>query len=426
MGCKHRTWCCELDMNEEKDEETLTNLRKQFRKGIENHLRELRFPNREKRFNEIAQEILRVIRIYGIRDGIKPYQLSKIMYLDKTNLTPYLEKLECQGKIKRENQQAPYFPTDEFYKDLLLDAYLFTESFGFRFLKVKRELVLTTEIREVYQKKDPSKIWYHDGIKIDTELHFLDFTKYKKYYLPQFTEENSAEKNLFEFSNRIGAFITRLLIETLSQGNYEPTITDLKEQKVMAQEYINKAISKLIPYLIPAFKELIEKVMVKEFYETKTENFYVWNCSECRFYAENPDRNGLEEHIKNHQEKTGHVKGKLLEQPIPVQMLLPKEKYANNKLLYDSRITEQLVLAFGNIYPLLGYEFNKIIENMPFSKESYRKYTETLYNKWKQQENCKHNFREPAMTLYGYYGKQCSICYLIERVKPSQVKKKEK
>jgi hypothetical protein len=332
---------------------------------------------------------------------MKPSRIdANVLYQALDSHVCRFEKLERQGKIKRENQQAPYFPTDEFYKDLLLDAYLFTESFRFGFLKVKRKLVLTNE---------------------------LDFTKYKKYYLPQFTEESSAEKNLFEFSNRIGAFITRLLIEALNQGNYEPTITDLKEQKVLAKEYINKAISKLIPYLVPAFKELIERViMVKEFYETKTENFYVWNCSECSFYAENPDRNGLEEHSKNHQEKTGHVKGKLLEQPIPVQMLLPKEKYANNKLPYDSRITEQLVLAFGNIYPLLGYEFNKIIENMPFNKESYRKFTETLYNKWKQQENCKHNFREPVMTLYGYYGKQCSICYLIKRVKPSQVKKKEK
>jgi hypothetical protein len=425
VWCKHRTWCCGLDMKDEKDEETLTNWRKQFRKGIENRLRELRFPNREKRFNEIAQETLRVIRIYGIRDGIKPYQLSKIMYLDKTNLTPYLEKLERQGKIKRENQQAPYFPTDEFYKDLLLDAYLFTESFGFRFLKVKRELVLTNAIKEEYQKKDPSKIWYYDSIKIDTEFHFLDFTKYKKYYLPQFTEESSTEKNLFELSNRIGAFITRLLIEALSQGNYSPTITDLKEQNVVAQEYINKAISTLIPYLIPAFKELIEKViMVKEFYETKTENFYVWNCSECRSYAENPDRNDLEEHIRNHQEKTGHVKGKLLEEPIPVHIPLRKEKHASSKFLYDSRITEQLVLAFGNIYPLLDYEFNKIIENLPSNKESYRKFTESLYNKWKQQENCRHNFKEPAMTLYGYYGKQCSKCNQIERVKPPTRKSK--
>lgn len=72
----------------------------------------------------------------------------------------------------------------------------------------------------------------------------------------------------------------------MSQGNYEPTITDLKEQNVISKEYINKAISTLIPYLI-------EKViMIKEFYETKIENFYVWNCSECSSFAENPDKNG--------------------------------------------------------------------------------------------------------------------------------------
>ena len=75
---------------------------------------------------------------------------------------------------------------------------------------------------------------------------------------------------------------------------------------------------------------------------------------------------------------------------------------------------------------MLDYEFSEIIDKMPFNKDTYKKFTDSLYNKWKEQENCKHNFRKPTMTVYGYYGKQCSKCNQIERVKPSKVKKKKK
>ena len=179
--------------------------------------------------------------------------------------------------------------------------------------------------------------------------------------MPLFTEKTQTEKNLFEFSNRVGAFVTRTLIEAMSQQNYGDKITDVKEQQIMSQEYVNKAMSRFIPSLIPGFRNLIKRTVI----------------------TLDPD-----------------------------------------KCLFDDKIIRRLEHAFSNVYPLLGYEFKKIVEKMPDNKESYEQFTKEVHHRLELRKNCKHDYKEPTRTLYGY-GKQCSKCNDIVKVKESQVKKKK-
>jgi hypothetical protein len=63
-----------------------------------------------------------------------------------------------------------------------------------------------------------------------------------------------------------------------------------------------------------------------------------------------------------------------------------------------------------------------LIHDMPHTKESYERFTREVHEKFETRRNCKHEFKEPTMTLYGY-GKQCRKCNLIEVVRMNKRKK---
>ena len=130
---------------------------------IESQEKDLHFRNikdslekyRSKRSEEIKEQILRNIRIYGVRGcGVLPGKIADMIGFNKKNILPYLNMLEEEKKIKRENEQAPYFPTDEYYKDPLLDARLFGESSSC--LSKEWILILSNERRIGFQKEGSS------------------------------------------------------------------------------------------------------------------------------------------------------------------------------------------------------------------------------------------------------------------------------
>jgi hypothetical protein len=291
------------------------------------------------------------------------------MGLNKKNLLPYLESLEKENAIER----APYFLTDKFYKDTMLIARLFGES-SRRLLRDRRDLILTNEVKTGFQRFDDP--YSRSGKDKDTELRHYKFTKYKDFFLPKFNDRTLTEKNLFEFSNRIGAFIIRALIEAMNEENYSNKITDLVGEHAMSQEYVNNAMSRFIPHLIPAFKDLIENntpSLTHEFYEDKEVTFYGWRCLECSSVTENADKMAVEQFIKNHQYRTNHSKGKwykyddddsrknskLAKAKVKDSIwFVMRRKKIPGKFLFNDRISRKLVQYFNNIYGLSGYEFD--------------------------------------------------------------------
>ena len=328
----------------------------EFRKDQNRYLDDY---NREKK-----HEILMAIRISGIMGGISHKKLARAVRLDPKNLRHHIKILTKKGLvIKGKGLHGKYFPAEELYKDPILTANLLGRSLN-RLLRSKKDIILTKKKELVFHKNDHPyfrKEKKGQKIKVDTEVREYDFTEYKNLYLPLFTGKTETEKNLFEFSNRIGGFVTRTLIEAMNKENYNDKITDLTEQQVMTQEYISKTMSTFVPSLIPAFIDLINNNVA----------------------TLDPD-----------------------------------------KCLFDDKIIRRLEHAFSNVYPLLGYEFKEIVDNMSYTKESYERFTRELHNKMELRKKCEHEYKKPTMTSFGY-GRQCSRCNYIQKVKEILVKKKK-
>jgi hypothetical protein len=208
---------------------------------------------------------------------------------------------------------------------------------------------------------------------------------------------------------------------------YNGSKTDLTEQ-IIAQEYVKSAISAVLQHLIPAFRELVVKNLIsltEKIYDDETLRFFGWKCLECNMLVEG-EKHIIEQIISDHHSETGHNNGKWIkynENDDSKLVGVRRRKY-HTEFHFDHNINRKIKLAFDNIYPLLGYEFNRIVEKLPDDTESYKRFTASLVDKWKKQEGCKHDFahRQPAMTLYGYYGMACIKCGRIRRVKASKVK----
>jgi len=336
--------------------------------------------------NEVKEGIFYLIRIWGIRGGISRQRLAEIVGLNEKNLLKYLKELTSEGKIKKANKLAHYFPTDEFYKDPLLNAYIFGENISRRFLR-----------------RPVSNFILNNKSRTEKSVEL--------------------EKLLSGISNIIGAFIVRLLIEAINEENYSETmeILDRKDHHVLIQKYVEKGMSPVIPRLVPAFHNLIINIpeFINKFYKSKISHVYIWSCLQCNSYTETYDKNNIEKLEKNHYEETGHTKSRKTEGSIPIESKERKEKGINMFLL-KREIVEQLIVAFNNIYPILGIEFGKVLKNMPNEREAFKRMTESLYQKIEQQKSCKHEFKPPFKGLYGYYEKVCSICGKRERVKPNK------
>ncbi len=64
-----------------------------------------------------------------------------------------------------------------------------------------------------------------------------DFTTYRSLYEPKFTEKGSLEQLLFEFSNRIRAFVTYLLIYCRNPDNYQDSLTSDGNDEYMNRSF---------------------------------------------------------------------------------------------------------------------------------------------------------------------------------------------
>ena len=363
-------------------------------------IRSIRRKYIELKKEEIEEQILTIVPVYSLWGGVFPNQIAKILDIDKSNIVPYTKSLEKKGKINRKSPQSPYFPTDESFKNFSLEADLFGE-ISLRLLKkIKKKLILVNEEAQI-----PSK-----------------FDTYKNYYEPKFGREDYLERVLFEFSNRIGAFITRAVIEATRASNYNAKLllksTDI--QNSMTQAYMKKAMYSLIPFLAPIFKKMIESTTEfrSEFYEQTGRDKYSWKCPHCGLYEEDSDIDKLTQFVTLHENKTGH---KYEVQDIFDNRRFSLKKDERGNFLFTDKITLRLLNSFCNIYPFLGYEFNRIIENMPNSKESYKKFTELLYKKWESQRKCNHSFGNPVESLHGFVN-VCSKCGFTKAVKDRKTK----
>jgi hypothetical protein len=181
-----------------------------------------------------------------------------------------------------------------------------------------------------------------------------------------FTSKYEVEETLFEFSNRVGAFITYALIQAMNPDNNKMSLS-ARVQDEIVKKWAQNSISRILPFLVKDFNDFAYRA--------------------------------IGQYPRGYDEQVKFMK-------------------KSPRFVLDKSIISRLLTAFRRLYPRLGYEFDKMIMKLPDASQKHKIYMEELRKKWKQQEICEHVYKEPpAMTLYGYYGKQCSKCHYIKRVK---------
>jgi hypothetical protein len=297
---------------------------------------------------EKENAILLLIQVYGIKGGISHDQLAQIADLDRKSLRKYTQHLMKDGKISRVGTHGKYFPTEEGYKDPLLNATLFGDHFRSRLLDNKEDLVLCNKIiRDFRLNKE------------------IDCTTYITLYEPKFANGKEIERALFEFSNRIGAFITYALIQTMNPDNNKMSLS-AREQDEIVKKWAQNSISRILPFLVRNFNDLV-------------------------YRAKGQYPSSYDEQVK---------------------FMDKRPKFVLVKPAID-----QLLSAFRRLYPRLGYEFDKMILELPESSEYYKMSIEAMREKRKQQQSCEHVYIEPPTITSFWYSKQCYKCQYIKKVK---------
>lgn len=315
----------------------------EYRQRKENYLNEYR--------QEKKNTILEIIRIYGMRGGVSHNQLSKEVYLDPKNLGPYIKELIKEGQVKKgKGLRSKYFPTEDAFKDQLLNAYLFGNNFRRNILR--KDIVITTDRKVEYVIPFPS--------------HCIDFTIYRRYFEPKFDKSSELERSLFEFSNKIGAFVTYFLIQIMDTNR--TNLTSNKTNDFLLEEMVRKALSTIIPYMLSVFKDSVYKSVGK---------YPLTHEGEIKYLEKRP-------------------------------------RYA-----FEKHIIKELRRSFVHIYPLMSFEFEKIDKRLSNELTSFKEHLEYMHQKWKGQDVCKHEYNVPVTTIHGYCGKQCIKCHYIARVKDS-------
>jgi predicted transcriptional regulator len=305
----------------------------------------------EENIRKKEARIIEII-IMNSRKGVPHVELAKVIGLDRKNLSRYMKRLIAKKLIRRETgRQGKYFPTEHAYRDTRLSADVFGRKF--RSSLLKENILVTTNKRTEYHL--PS--WY-----------CIDFTIYRKYFEPKFSEEDKIEHELFEFSNKIGAFITFTLIQAMSRDN---THLIFSKENIARDELIEEWIKNVVLAIIPAL---------------------AWEFKSAAYKS-------LDKYPNNYKSK--------------VKFMSKRPRFLFSK--HDAHV---LSGAFTRIYPLLNYKLEKILKELPDSTDSFKAQLEHMEQKSKEQQSCKHEYGQPTDTLYGY-GRQCSKCHYIERVKIS-------
>ncbi len=166
------------------------------------------------------EQIMNVINAHS-NEGIGHMQLAAILGIDRGNLTPHMKRLESKGLIwKAPGKQGKYYPISE-YKGPIITA-------------VAAGMILENQ----------------------------DF-RVNSPFLRNTEDEKLLDLTLFDFSNKIGAIITYLLIQSMNPENkITGNATNDDEKDLNVERWINDAISSLGYVLLPFFKEQIRVPLI--------------------------------------------------------------------------------------------------------------------------------------------------------------------
>lgn len=310
---------------------------------------------------EREKEIFEIINSYTIHsDGILIQTLAKLLNLHRKSITPYIQSLTKQGKIKRSEINGKIVSMSNIFEDPIINAHYLGELFRAKLLNKNNKNLILSDISNLNIQGTQKKIYNSNTNSYEeiTEVFPFDSTLYKQYFEPKFTEKDSLEKMLFEFSNRIGSFITYLIIFAMNPDNYKSgyyhnkdfSALSNKNKDEIAKEIIRKGVLPIIPFLATSFRDMYDKRIGK--------------------YPNSKDFETKKEYVSR------------------------SPKYIIN----EKELVLALISAFTRLYPLMSYEFEKIMPEQyrylfrdylikqPSGIEGYKKYMKEFYEHLKNQE----------------------------------------
>ena len=282
---------------------------------------------REDKRNSIEKKIMEILLLHG-DEGISHMYLAKAMGMDRKNLRKYMKSLIEQKLIVRENgKHGKYYPSTRLHQRKDLTADLIVKS-------------------------------YMRNILID--FNFLIESPYFKYHEESFRQvlkkDNSVNTALFNFSNKIGALVTYAIIESLNPENIiGQDMTNKKIINYNLERWLDDAISTLVSYLQPIFKE------------------YIYEYLDCL--------------IKKASKNTSAE--------LPYGDFLVYQDYLiNSSYLLDKECIDELHSAFFDIYPNLEDPLQKIKTNIPIILQKMKEDRKKLLEKKEKQLSCTHKFNK--------------------------------
>lgn len=266
------------------------------------------------------QIIFNEIILSGNQGISKKDLLQRIYPVNQSTVYRDTKNLEEDGSIKivRKGQRTKYFATSSPRKNLALGAYLLGRNFvGDYSLLGNSGIVLCDHAQ--------------------THPQYIDFSSYRQFFEPKFPRDSALEKILFEYSNQIGAFITYIFIQAMStdninrlqlldmhQGSKRKVVKKIaqkeKQGRFMTEEWIKNSISSNLVHMLWRFNHMLKPLV----------------------------------RIPNIQTNKGVNTRK---KPGPYQL--------------EKKIIDELLEAFGHVYPYLNHELERIRTSLPTGIKAY-------------------------------------------------------
>lgn len=312
---------------------------------------------RRERETIIENNILDIINAFTAHhEGILVKELAKLVNLNRRSVTHYIQSLRNKGKIKTSKKTGRLVSTSDVFKDPIINAEVFGYIFETRLLNKNNknfvsdvsESIFFGKTNREYNLKTHEYDEWTDAVEANPPQNHL--------YEPKFSDKDFVEKMLFEYSNRVGSFIIYLIMYAINPDNYNKdnsnnlwSLSD-KDKDEMAKEIINRGILSIIPFLASSFREILDK------------------------------RTGKYPHFKDMKTK--------------LEYLTRSPKF----IIDDKEYFRSLINAFTRLYPLMSYQFEKImleqnryifrdiLIKQPSGIEAYKQYMKDFYERLQEHK----------------------------------------
>jgi hypothetical protein len=312
------------------------------RKRIEYENEEPDF-RRQKETRRTEDRIMELITV-NRKNGIAHQELARIIRIDRKNLRKYMSRLIARGLVLRgSGLQGKYYPAVKEYRETSISA----------------EILGSALASTVLEKNNP---------RIKSPL----FRR----------SEQEIENALFEFSNKVGAIITYLLIQSMNplnkiSGNTKNSV----EKDLNVETWIDDVISSLRFALLPSIKEHV--------------GIYLESLSEDSINSDGS--------INYKKDALAYL----------------KYLYGRPRYELSNTIISELMMAFSTLYPNLSKELERIRSVLPQLVAEEVEHWEYMGNKLEHQKVCRHEYRTPTnkALLEEYDNDQIKHCQKCHKTK---------